>query len=156
MSDFEVQGAEQLEALAKRLKAAGAGDLRKELLRGIRETNKPTIEDIRKSALDTLPRRGGLADRIARSKISTRTRTAGRQAGVEIKGVGIAGASGKKHDIARLNKGLLRHPLFGNRDRWYGQGVRAGWFNNPIEKRKPEIQRGLQRVMEDVARKVAR
>ncbi len=149
MSDFRVTGAEDLEAVAKRLKQAGSGELRKELLRGIRQTNKPTIADIRASARDRLPHGGGLADIVARSSIGTRTRLSGKNVGVEIKGT-----SGRLRNLRNLNAGRLRHPLFGNRKHYYEQPVEPGFFDDPIEKRADEIRRGIEEVMADVARKV--
>src|SRR6266540_2194860 len=120
-------GARQLEALAKRLKAAGAGELRKELLRGIRESNKATIRKIRTNAASTLPQRGGLAAKVAKSKIATRTRTSGASVGVEIKG------TDKSVNLSRLNEGKLRHPVFGNKKVWKKQSVKSGWFDDPIK-----------------------
>src|SRR5690242_12010056 len=86
--DLRVTGADDLERVGKRLREVGAGDLRKELLRGIREAGKPVILDVRKSALETLPRRGGLAALVAKSKFATRTRVSGKNVGVQIKGTG--------------------------------------------------------------------
>lgn len=151
MSDFRVQGADQLDDLAKRLKAAGNGDLRKELLRGIRETNKPTISDIRASARSRLPHGGGLADTVARASIGTRTRLSGKSVGVEIKGT-----SWRLRNLRSINAGRLRHPLFGNREHFFVQPVEPGFFDEPIEKRGDEILRGIEDVMADVARRVAK
>lgn len=147
MSDsFKVSGADDLELLAKRLKEISGTELKKELLRGIRETNKPTIARIKDSARANLPKRGGLADRVARETIGTRTRLTGDSAGVRIQ---------RKRGRA-LNAGRLRKPLFGNRKHWYDQPVAKDWFDKPIEDDAPQIRRGLQRVMEDVAAKIAR
>lgn len=146
---FEVRGADQLEALGRRFKAAGeeGKGLRKELLAGIRSTNKPTIAMIRTSALDVLPKRGGLAAIVARSSIGTRTRLAGNAVGVEIKGTG-------KVNIRRMNAGSLRKPVFGNRENWVAQSITPGWFNKPIEADRPRIQAGIEKSLQTVARKI--
>jgi len=144
--DFQIRGAEQLDELAKRLKAAGGNELKKDLLRGIRETNKPTIAKIRRSAAERLPRRGGLAAKVAREPIATRTRTSGKSAGVTI----------QRKRGRGLNEGRLRKPLFGDSGHWYDQRVAKGWFTKPIEDDAPQIRDGLQRVMRDVAAKITR
>jgi len=144
--DFEIRGAGELEKLAKRLKDTGGNDLKRELLRGIRETNKPTTAKVRKSAAENLPRRGGLAAKVAREPIGTRTRLTGNSAGVTI----------SRKRGRGLNEGRLRKPLFGDREHWFQQTVAKDWFSKPIEDDAPKIRDGLQRVMQDVAAKIAR
>lgn len=146
VDDFTVTGTDELVRLGRNLKEADA-QLKKDLLRGIRETNKPVISHIRESARDTLPKAGGLADVIARSKIGTRTRLSGKNAGIEIKGTGV-------HNLRAINAGKLRHPLFGNRGSWSRQSVKPGFFDEPIEKDLVLIQRGIEQVMADTARKI--
>jgi hypothetical protein len=147
--DASVRGANELEAIGRRFKAAGAKGLRKELLAGIRKTNKPTISAIRANALATLPRRGGLAAEVAGSRIGTRSRLSGNRVGVEIRGVGRIG-------LTTLNRGRLRHPVYGNRGTWVQQQVPAGWFTDPIEKDMPRIREGIEDAMKTVARKIER
>ena len=167
---FRITGADDLEKLAKRLKAEGGTELRKELLRGIRETNKPTVKKVKQSALDNLPKRGGLAAKVAKDPIGTRTRLTGNSAGVTI----------QRKRGRGLNEGRLRHPVFvknrnaigfktgrgktghvlGGDDRkkwtWVSQKVSSHWFNKPIEDDAPHIRNGLQKVMQDVAAKITR
>jgi hypothetical protein len=147
--DFVVTGAEDLVVLARRLKAVAAGELRKELLRGIREGNKSTIADIKSNALGILPNRGGLAQLVAQSRIATRTRSTGKQAGIRI-------VAENTNRLGGINKGRVKHPVFGNRGHWASQQVRPGWFTDPIEKNAPAIRAGVERVMRDVAAKIER
>lgn len=147
--DASVRGANELEAIGRRLKEAGDRGLRKELLAGIRKTNKPTISAVRDSARTKLPRRGGLAEEVASSKIGTRTKLSGSRVGVEIKGTGRIGIRG-------INRGRLRHPVYGNRKAWVSQQVPAGWFTDPIEQDLPRIREGIEDAMKSVARKIER
>lgn len=147
MADAGITGADQLAKLGRRFKAAGKGDLRKELLAGIRKSNKPTITRIRQSALELLPKAGGLAAIVAKSKIGTRTRLSGESVGVEIKGTGI-------HNIRGMNAGRLSKPVFGNRDNWVRQSITPGWFNKPIEADAPRIRREIDEAMRHVATKI--
>lgn len=151
MDDFAVTGAHDLERLARRLKEQGGSELRKKLLKGIRETNKPTINAIREEARSTLPHRGGLADLVARSSIGTRTRTSGDNVGVEIRGTGK-----QVRSLRDLNAGKLRHPVYGNRNNWVEQQIEPGWFDRPIEADLPRIHRALTDVMQDIGRDITR
>ena len=145
--DIRIEGADQLKRLAAAAKEAGRNDLRKELLADFRKNGKPVVEDVKASAAETLPRSGGLAGIVAASKITVRTRTGGKQVGVRITGAGAA-------PLKRLNAGNLRHPLFGDRQHWYGQNVRAGWFDRPIEKHEAAFRGGCLDAIDRVGRKL--
>lgn len=147
--DASVRGANELEALGRRLKEAGDKGLRRELLAGIRKTNKPTISAIRANARAELPHGGGLAEIVGSSRIGTRTKLSGKNVGVQIKGVGTVG-------LTSLNRGRLRHPVYGNRGTWVTQQIPAGWFTDPIEKDVPRIRAGIEDAMKTVARKIER
>ena len=129
VADFSVEGTNHLNALGAAFKAAGdeGKGLKRELLKEIRDETKPASEDVRRSAESLLPRRGGLAARVAGSRFSTSTRFGANTAGVR-----IVGKSG--YNISRMNAGTLRHPVFGNRSAWVTQSVRPHWFDQPIER----------------------
>lgn len=145
--DFRITGAEDLEKLARRLKDAGNTELRKELLRGIREAGKDTIPKVRDAARAKLPRRGGFAESVARAPIGVRTRASGKSAGVRI-------ARGKGG--GNLKAGRLRHPVYGQRKVWREQKVDGDWFDDAIVGDAPQIRRKVLDVMDDIARKIAR
>jgi hypothetical protein len=145
------QGARDLETVAKRLKATGRGDLRKQLLAGIRKEGKETVKDIKRSAAESLPHRGGLAELVSRSSYGVRTRLSGNGVGVRIQGT-----SRSVKSLRALNAGRLRHPVYGNRKVWAEQHVEPGWFDKPIERDAPQIRRGIDRVLSDTAAKIER
>lgn len=144
--DFTLKGAEDLSLLAKRLKDAGRNDLRKELMAGVRKSGLSTVRTIRESALENLPRRGGLAAKVAAEKATVSARYSGSAARVSL----------RRKRGRGLNAGRLRHPVFGNTDVWVQQKVPSEWFDDPIRDAAPEIRRGIQQVMEDIAAKIAR
>lgn len=156
------EGAAQLEALGRRLKAAGGGamdlgaarSLKNELLRGIRNSNKGTIKKIRDAARSELPHSGGLADRVAASSIGTRTRLSGQQAGVT-----ITGTNKNIKNLRKIDEGALRHPVFARAENrkhwaWASQSVRPGWFSKSIEADLPHIRTEIEKAMSDVTRKI--
>lgn len=145
-ADFEIRGAQDLARLSKALKDAGRNDLRKELLKGVRESGASTVLEIRESALENLPRRGGLAAKVAAEKASVRSTYA---------------ASGARVSLRRkrgrgLNAGRLRHPVYGNRENWVQQSVNQGWFDDPIRDAAPGIRRKIEAVIERICDKIVR
>jgi hypothetical protein len=149
MVSITVRGAEKLARVSAAI-AQTTPELRKDLLAGLRKPVKPTIADIRQEATGTLPSRGGLAGNIARARFGVRTRTFGSTAGVRVEG------RWNGHDIAGIDAGLVRKPLFGNRNSWHSQAVRPGFFTRPVEDAEPEVTRAVLAVVEEFADKIHR
>lgn len=146
---IRVQGGEKFAALAKRIRTyADRKALQKQFYSGINRAAKPLIKDVRSTALTRLPKKGGLAKRVARSRISTIRRYTGDGAGVRIRGT-----SG--YDISSINRGRVRHLSFGHKP-WVNQRVRPRFWDDPLEHGAPEVRKELLKVMRDVANKIAR
>lgn len=151
MPEVEIRGADEVDALVRRIRThADAKAIRKELYAGLNRVTKPVREDMKASIGPSLPSRGGLAALVMGRASLTTSATSGRNAGVRIR------ARHKDYDLKRLNAGRLRHPVFGNRSVWVEQtaGINPGFLDDSFEKQKPEIARGIQRVLDDIARKV--
>lgn len=153
-----IRGTDDLERVARALKAAGDATLRKELLAGIRKAGKPVVDDVKAGGLATIPSRGGLAKKVAGSGIGVRTRLTGRSAGVRIqKSKAVTGMLIDKY-------GSFRHPVFADGAktrkewRWVQQdaSLAKGWFTEEIEKRAPEFRKHVEQVLTDTANKIAR
>jgi hypothetical protein len=103
------RGRRELQKLANDLEGLGR-KLEPEIAKDLRTTVVPKMRAaIKQSAAVTLPRRGGLAARAAKS---TRTTASGstRQGVVKIR------TASKKFDTASTDRGVVRHPVFGNRE----------------------------------------
>lgn len=150
MDDFEVRGADEFLRLSKALKQAGRTDLRKELNNGLKRAARPLIPKVRAEALRRLPQSGGLAARVAKSPIRVQVRTGSKNAGVRIV------VPGSAKGARSANQGFIRHPVFGNRNVWVEQSVRAGWFDDPLKASAPEVRPELERALENVAEQVVR
>jgi hypothetical protein len=142
-----------LAALQRKLKAAEGGKLlQRELNKALREAAKPLIPRVQESARSTLPAGGGLAERVASSKIRAQV-TSGRDPGVVIR------ASGRKR--RELDQGRLRHPVYArpNQTRsewtWVSQSVPSGWFTDPLRRAAPGVRPHLLAALEETARKIA-
>lgn len=148
MDELVIKGAEDLGVLAKRLKETGDKTLRKELLTAIRVATKDTKAQIKASALAVLPKKGGLAARVAASKFTTTTRTTGGSVGIKITAKNI-------HSIRGMDNGRLRHRVFGG-TKWVSQTVPVGWFSKPVEASAPKVRDEVSKAMSDVAAKLDR
>jgi len=143
LAEIRVTGANRLAAVAARVKQTGDKDLRRELFRGIQRATKPARAEVKANATRVLPTSGGLAQVVARSRVSTKTRMRGQQVGVRITGQ-------SDMDIASINRGRLRHPLFGDRGHWYSQQVRPGFFTEPLERMAPQVRAELLAVIDRI------
>lgn len=150
-----VTGAEDLERLGRQLKELGDKELRRELFRGFARATKPLKADVKRSAVRSLPHRGGLNQWVADAKIATRTRVSGKSVGVRIAG-SRSNKQQRKSDLNAINRGRLRHPVFGNRKVWVTQQVTPGWFTVPLVAGADVVRTELVQVMDDVAERLAR
>lgn len=148
--DFEVTGADDFYKLSKALKHAGRKELRKELHKGLRTAAKPLVKKTRAEALRLLPKGGGLARQVSKEPQRVQVRTGTRTAGVRIV------VPGKNGGARAANRGVVRHPVFGNRKVWVNQNVPPGWFDGPLLESAPAVRRDLEdaigRVVDQIVR----
>ena len=150
MIDPTVQGAEQFGDVAAQLKRLDGDnrDLRRDLYRGLNRAVKPLIADTRESAERKLPRRGGLARRVAAAKMSSRRRT-GKNPGIAVVAKGM-------DQLRGMDQGTVRHPVYGNRNVWVTQSISPGWFSEPVRAGADEARTEISRVLDEIAREIAR
>lgn len=149
VSDLFDTDVDDLVKLGRRLKEAGDKELRRELFKAMNRSTRPLKLAARSSAVATLPRRGGLNEWVAKNvRISSSNRLTGRNPGVRIR------ASRKGSDIAAMDRGRLRHPVFGNRKVWVSQSIRPGWFTAPMVAGVGVAKREIVAAVEDVARRL--
>lgn len=146
-----VTGSAELRYVAGKLRKAAARDLQVELSKAQREAFKPLAPEIRLEALAILP--GGYGPTMANAvKVSVRSNLARATVTANI----FARARKELRDVVAVNRGLLRHPLFGNRNRWYAQKVRAGFVTRAVNRLEDRIGRestdALDRIVKEIAR----
>lgn len=143
--EVEIKGdADKLAVLGHATKQLGDGALRKKLLGGIQRAARPLKTAAATSAATRLPRAGGLNTRVAASRFTTRTRSTPRSAGVTI-------VASKDLDLRSLDRGRVRHPVFGNRSAWVNQQVTPGWFTGAMKAGTPIVRAEIGRVLDEVA-----
>ena len=151
-AEFEVTGADDFLRLSKALKAAGRTQMRKDLTNAMKKAAKPLIVETKAEARRTLPQRGGLAKLVAKAPQRVKVAT-GKDPGVSI-------VVSRSHGVRGADKGLIHHPVFGDRTDWKPQVVPSGWFERPLQAGapliRPELQKALEHMLDRVVREVGR
>lgn len=150
---FKVEGGDEMKKVAKALKQAGDKELSREFSRGMSRAVKPLMQMVKVSAPLFLPDR--YAAELSASLRGRTKRRMGKNPRLEL--VGSARTKqGKKRDLASLNRGRLRHPLYGDRGHWFDQKVRKDWWTHPLISGAPIARREVERSMGEVAKKISR
>ena len=159
-----VTGGAELGRLGHRLRTAGRKDLVSELRRGAERGTEPLSEAI----LAGIPRHmpAGYETTLAEAmhfKVSVRT--TGRSAAVEHVSVG-RGKRGKRREVRALEKGVLRHPVFGRYRRikagwliknpWVRQTIVRGFWSTPVEQNKDHVREEMHDAIHRVGQKITR
>lgn len=149
MISVEVRASRELALVSRELKAAGDRGLQRELRRGLRNGAKPVAKAGRDAAREGLPHEGGLNDWIADgATFSVRTNIAAAHPTVRI----VVGRKG--HDLKSIDEGVLRHPVYGHRDRWVTQQVRPHVITEGMEHAAPEARAELVKALDEWARRL--
>lgn len=141
-------GSAQLREVALRLKATGQSGLKVEMTRALRTGAAPLIPAVKNSAIEKLPKEGGLNRQVAGQKITVSIRTGPRTSGVRL--------TTTAPDTAQTNSGFVRHPVFGHRDRWVTQQIpdASGWWTDPLTAASPAITPVLIAVIDGVSERI--
>lgn len=152
------QGALALGLLAARLKEAGETGLKRELQKNIRNAAQPLAQEI--ASLGHLE--PYMPDRYAAVlsedlTVRVQNRFSGTNPGVMVR----AQARERKRKVARLDIGLINHPVYprGPRSFWNWSnnqtgGMKAGFFTDPCRRATPQIRSQVLQAMTDTARKI--
>jgi hypothetical protein len=143
-----LRGSEQLLRVSRALKDAGETGLRKQFHKTIGAAAKSAIPAIRQSARDKAPRKGGLNERLAKNPYRTQVRTGVTTAGVRIVGT--------KVDPRINSQGRIQHPVFGRGTVVQFDPKLKGYFDEPLEKLGPQVQKDVVNAMTEFTRAVLR
>ena len=145
-------GARQLRMLARDLDRAGK-ELRRELPKALRDAARPMTEAIVKEALETLPKRGGFAEYIAKASITVSTRTGVSSASVRLVGRKRKAGSEPQVDLPAVNRGRLRHPTYGHSP-WVTQMVPPGFWDRGVARSAAEVDKRMQEALDRMRRRI--
>ena len=144
----------ELREVITQLELTAPEKLKKDLLAGTREASKGIKPDVQRELVAKLPKRHGYGALVAKStKVLSRV-----TGGAKIRAAISVTASGKreKRDLPALNRGLLKHMLFGNRRHWYVQRVRPGAVDDPIDRYRDRVVDNARKAANEYADTIAR
>lgn len=107
----------------------------------------PEAREAVRGGTERLPERGGLARRVAQTRVAGQTFRRGDAIGIRLK----AEANALK-DPAAVNRGRVRRPTYGHRP-WVIQIVKPGFFSEPLKDLQPEIRKRLGEARREAMRK---
>jgi hypothetical protein len=160
--DIRIAGIDEVLKLSRQIRATGDKGLGREMGKALGEAIKPVTEAIEASAAKTMP--SGYAPTLTASLKHRRSqRTASRQASLRLTTIGEG--TKEQRDLVRLNKGELRHPVFGRsratrrgrrKNPWAVTSIKAGFHDRGVEDAGPEAEKRLGRVLDDFAERLAK
>jgi hypothetical protein len=144
----------ELRYFAAKLRKAAARDLTRVLKRAQRNAVKPLQKEIKTEALASLPKRGGHNATMSKAvKTSVSGGTPGRPLIVRV----YARGKVEERDVAAVNAGRLRHPVFGHRGTWKVTRVRPGFVDRPVDKLADKVLEAsadeVGQLLEEIARR---
>lgn len=148
-----MSGADDFAALSRRLKDAGETGLARALRKAITDAAAPVAREI----ADPAHLKPYMPDRYA-AVLAADLKVSTLQAGsIRSPGVRIAAAGRlRKRKVVRVNSGVLTHPLFGDREKWFDQagGMLPGFFDDPCARAGPRVRDKILKAMHETAMKI--
>lgn len=148
---LRIEGTEHFKRAAQALNELGDRGVRRAVYKGFREVGKPLGEAARAAGAAAMPRRGGMAARVAAARIGQTNATTGANPRVVVR---LSTAEG--YDLPGLNRGTLRHPVFGRRNTWRSQPVAPNSFTDGFEAGAPQARDAVIRQLEQVTAEAVR
>ena len=161
--DVEILGAAELKELARRITVLGDKGLGREMGQALKRAATP-VEKALKDEYDGLPKRGGYSGTFSKSaRYRTALRAAGRTASFRM--TVFAEGAHQRRDIDKLERGELRHPVFGRSragrsgrrtsNPWAVTAVQGGYFRRGSDTAGPAAQREMVKVLDEFTKKLS-
>lgn len=147
--EFRIEGAVELHKVAARIYAEGRTNLARQMGNALSKAADPVKVSIRAEAERTMPKHGGYSGLFTKSlKFRLERRNGVQQATAQL--ITYADGKGQRRDIGALNRGVLRHPVFGRRrSPWKVTSIRAGFHKRGTDHAIEEAQKQLGKVVDD-------
>jgi hypothetical protein len=143
---------DQLLALERKLERLAGGELKRTVMDAIAKEIEPLPDAVRKSALDILPKRGGL-NRVVAGQVVTEQKTPNS---VKVFMVGKK----RMRELLRLDRGLVRHPVYADpaktrkQWKWVNQAVPQRFWSRPVKQREDAIKAAVRAAVDELAWKL--
>jgi hypothetical protein len=145
----KVEGGAEFIELAHALRDAGDKVLRLAVYKTLRETAKPIGAEVLRKGAEKMPQRGGLAARVAQGNVTAGSALTGKYPKVELRL-----RTRDSYSLRQLDRGVLRHPVFGNRQVWVRQSVPEHAFSDAFQEFAPELRRLALKNAEQVLQEI--
>lgn len=116
-----------------------------ELNKALEKTADKLKEDIAKSAASILPKRGGLASAISHIDIS-----------IVKHGNGVSIVANAKYNLEEIDRGTVRHPVYGNRRTVVTQQVNPGFWSKPTKDSERDFGQSAEKALDELVARVER
>jgi hypothetical protein len=133
--------------LAIRLEKASRS-LDAEIATAVRVEMEKLPAAVQKSIHDKLPKRVGMADRFAKN-IETRLN---RRPGMA--SLSLVAPGRRERDLLTVDRGVVRHPVYGNRKAWVGQVVTPYFWSAPVKETTAAVEAAVKAALDRVGRHV--
>ena len=153
MADLEVIGTAEFVQIAAKLKALGSDGrvLRRELRNELKDAARPMVDAVRSHVGEYLP--SGYAPIMTAGLVVIPSQSLrGATAGLKLTGH-AKGVTRRRH-IRTIDRGTLRHPVYGNRERWINQRVTPGFWSDPMYDSSDEAFEQIQQAIRKAIQKV--
>jgi hypothetical protein len=167
--EIRIEGAATLHKVAAQIRAQGRKDLAREMGTALSKAADPVKISIRTEAERTMPKSGGYSALFSKSlRFRIERRNGVQQATAKL--ITYADGTKERRDISALNRGNLRHPVFGRGRRltrgvkkgnnianpWAVTSIRAGFHKRGTDHAIEEAQKQLGKVVDDYAKRLIR
>jgi hypothetical protein len=143
VADARITGGADLYRIARQVrKSASDPEVAKQFNKAVKGSTKPAQNRIKQGLGEYMPT-GYVPDLRRDLSVRSGTTLSGRRAGVRVE------ARSRQSRLGALNAGRLRHPLFGNRDHWFTQAVRPGFFTDPLRAAVPAVKAAVERAVQE-------
>jgi hypothetical protein len=167
--EFRIEGAATLHKVAAQIYAEGRRNLAREMGTALSKAADPVKVSIRTEAEATMPKHGGYSAVFSKSlRFRLERRNGVQQATAQL--ITYADGQGERRDIVALNRGNLRHPVFGRGRRltqgvrkgnnianpWAVTSIRAGFHKRGTDHAIEEAQKQLGKVVDGFAKRLVK
>jgi hypothetical protein len=128
----------------------------KKAIPGVRAEMRKVQPEVKAEAAGTLPKRGGYAVVMSRS-VKAKTAVKATAARIVASADVSARGKGEDRDVSAVDKGRLRHPVFGHRRHpWKVTAVPPGFVTRVVDRREEGITDVVRKARDEVANEIVR
>lgn len=143
---FDIAGVNELGIVARQARLAG-GKILPDMRRGLSKLGPSAKKQVQAEVEAKMPKSGGYAGVLAKAiRVRMRSDLGFTTAGITL--VTYADGKGARRDVNALNRGILRHPVYGRRRSWVAQRVPAEFWDDAMDKTSDDAQARVREVLD--------